>query len=318
MAFTFDRGRTVQENVRVIASSQLQSALDVIDDTDLDIHETVHEVRKSCKKVRGLLRLTRLGAEKLHDRENSALRNTARRISDLRDLTANLETVALLEDRFGDALEEELLGGLRKALEERRVVRAAELDSADRIKKVRREIRATLKRSRDWKIPGKNAGKGFGALAGGLGKTYKRAVNRMHDAFDEPSSEAWHEWRKRVKYHRYHTDLLRNMWEPVLDEREAQLHALTDLLGDDNDLGELRRVLREEPHWLDDNETGSTVVGLIDRLRAELQEAARPLALRLFAEAPDDLVARYRSYWQAWHAGPIEAHEVDPVIHPGG
>lgn len=318
MAFTFDRGRTVQENVRAIASSQLQSALDDIDDSDLGIHETVHEVRKSCKKVRGLLRLTRLRAEKLYDRENAALRDTARRISDLRDLTANLQTVALLEDRFGDALDEDLLAGLRKALEERRVARAAELDSADRIKKVRREIEATLKRSRDWKIPGKNPGKGFGALAGGLGKTYKRAVNRMHDAFDEPSSEGWHEWRKRVKYHRYHTELLEDMWEPVLDEREAQLHALTDLLGDDNDLGELRRVLREEPHWLDDDETGSTVVGLIDRLRAELQGAARPLALRLFAEAPDDLVARYRSYWQAWHAGPKEVHVADPVIQPGG
>jgi CHAD domain-containing protein len=314
MAFTFDRGRTVQENVRVIASSQLKGALDDIDDPDLGIHETVHEVRKSCKKVRGLLRLTRLGAEELFDRENAALRDAARRISDLRDLTANLETVALLEDRFVDALEEELLAGLRKALEERRVTRAAELDLADRIEKVREEIEATLDRSRGWEI----SGKGFGALAGGLGKTYRRAVNRMHDAFDEPSSEAWHEWRKRVKYHRYHTDLLQGVWEPVLDARERQLHDLTDLLGDDHDLWELRRVLREEPRWLDDDETGSTVIGLIDRLRAELQGAARPLALRLFAEAPDDLVARYRSYWKAWHAGPTEVHMANPVIQPGG
>ncbi len=313
MAFTFGRDRTVQENVRLIASSQLRGALDDIDDSDLDPHETIHEVRKTCKKVRGLLRLTRLVAEELYARENAALRDTARRISELRDLSANLESVDLLEDRFGDSLEEGLVARLRRALEERRSARSADLDPANRVEKVREEMEAALDRSRGWEIPEK----GFEALAGGLRKSYRRAVNRMHDAFDEPSSEAWHEWRKRVKYHRYHTDLLQGMWEPVLDEREDQLHALTDLLGDDNDLWELRRVLRQEPEWLDDDENASTIIGLIDRLRAELQGATRPLGLKVLAESPDALVARYRGYWRAWHEEPDEAHETDPVIRPG-
>lgn len=313
MAFTFDRNRTVQENIRDIASSELRNALNVIDDTELDVHETIHEVRKSCKKVRGLLRLTRPAAEELYDQENTALRDVARRISKLRDLTANLESVDLLEGRFKDSLEPDLVARLREALRRRRTTQAEDLDPAHRVEKVREGIAAALERCRGWEIPEN----GFDALAGGLGKTYRRAVNRMHEAFDEPSSETWHEWRKRVKYHRYHTDLLEGMWEPILDEREDQLHDLTDLLGDDNDLWELRRVLREEPDWLDEDETGSMVIGLIDRLRAELQEKTRPLALRVFAESPDDLVERYRNYWLAWHAEAKDLQQADPVIRPG-
>ncbi|TVP46570.1 MAG: CHAD domain-containing protein [Gemmatimonadales bacterium] len=314
MTFSLQRDRTVQQNIRHIASSQLRGALDSIDSAELDVDRTVHEVRKTCKKVRGLLRLTRGVAVKLYERENAALRDTARRLSDLRDLTANLESLELLENRFGDSLQEDLLVRVRRALEKRRAARAADPDSASRIERARGEIEAALARTRAWEIPGA----GFEALEGGLRKTYGRAVNRMHDAFDEPSSEAWHEWRKRVKYHRYHTDLLRHLWSPVLGEREDQLHDLSDLLGDDNDLRELRQVLREEPEWLDDEDTASLVIGLVDRLRAELQDSTRPLALRLFAEGPDELVARYRGYWQAWHSEPGEVQEADPVIHPDG
>jgi len=313
MSYSFDRRLTVQANVRLIAGSLLQDALRDIDDPELDIHATIHEVRKNCKKVRALLRLVRLAAGDLYDRENAAIRDSARRLSDPRDLSANLESVDLLENRFETALGGEIFSRLRTALEARRSARSDDLDLEDRVTTVREELGSTLARSAKWDVPDA----GFDALAGGLGKTYGRALRRMDEAFDEPSSETWHEWRKRVKYHRYHTDLLTEMWKAVLDEREEQLHDLTDLLGDDNDLSELREVLRNEPEWLDDEDSAVALVALIDRLRAEFQERTRPLARRVLAESADNLVARYRTYWEAWQAEPEHIEQAEPVIDPG-
>ncbi len=313
MNYSFDRKRTIQENVRLIARGQLRDALSFIDDPDLDAHATVHEVRKAGKKVRALFRLVRLVAEDLYDRENAAIRDSARRISELRDLTANLESVDLLENRFETAVDGEIFSQLRTALEARRAARSEDLDLEARLTRVREDLASTLDRSRSWVVPDD----GFDALAGGLRKTYGRALRRMREAFDEPSSETWHEWRKRLKYHRYQTVLLTDMWEAVLAEREEQIHELTDLLGDDNDLSELREVLRKEPEWLDNEDSTVGLVALIDRLRAELQERTRPLARRVLAESADGLVARYRTYWDAWQAEPDDFAEADPVIEPG-
>jgi hypothetical protein len=108
MHYSFDRKRTIQENVRLIARGQLRDALSFIDDPDLDAHATFHEVRKAGKTVRGLLRLVRLVAEDLYDHENVAIRDWGRRISELRDLTANLESVDLLQNRFQTALDGEI------------------------------------------------------------------------------------------------------------------------------------------------------------------------------------------------------------------
>lgn len=50
---------TVEAGMRRIAAEQIERAIAEIDDTGLDRHETVHQVRKRCKKVRGLVRLVR-------------------------------------------------------------------------------------------------------------------------------------------------------------------------------------------------------------------------------------------------------------------
>jgi len=43
------------------------------------------------------------------------------------------------------------------------------------------------------------ATEGYDAVAGGLRKSYRRARNRMDEAYEEPEFERFHEWRKRIK-----------------------------------------------------------------------------------------------------------------------
>jgi hypothetical protein len=49
----------VQDGVRRIAVDQIDAAIAELDDKALDVHETVHQIRKRCKKLRGLIRLVR-------------------------------------------------------------------------------------------------------------------------------------------------------------------------------------------------------------------------------------------------------------------
>jgi|GEM_PF-5573736 uncharacterized protein with von Willebrand factor type A (vWA) domain len=50
MSFQFKRGdERVEDGLRRIALSQIDKAIAEIDDDDLDVDATVHQVRKRCK-----------------------------------------------------------------------------------------------------------------------------------------------------------------------------------------------------------------------------------------------------------------------------
>ena len=94
---------SLTDGVRRIARSQIETAVAEIDDETLGPVTTVHQLRKRCKKVRGLVRLVRPGFKAYGD-ENAAFRDLSRGLADLRDAGALLETVAALEARFGDVI----------------------------------------------------------------------------------------------------------------------------------------------------------------------------------------------------------------------
>ena len=283
-------GNAADDELRRIAAGQVESGLD--DLADDDRHRAVHSVRKRGKKVRAVLRLVRGSAPALYRRENRALRDAMRRLSDDRDAGVAVETFDDLMAAVGaDAVPADL-APVRSALVERR---AAVLDAEfeQRLAAVQADLAAALDRIAGWEVDGD----GFEVVQGGFARTYRRARDRMDDAYEEATSEAFHLWRKRVKYHRYHVRLLQDLWPGVLRARRQQLHELTDLLGDDHDLAVLRQDLVAEPDRYGGVDGVTTVCALLDRRRAELQAAAEPLGRRCFAEPPDAFVDRLEAYW---------------------
>jgi CHAD domain-containing protein len=157
-------------------------------------------------------------------------------------------------------------------------------------------------------------GDGFDALAEGLKKTYARARKARRAAYAKGEAKLFHEWRKRVKYHGYHVRLLRSLWAGPLEARRDELDELSDLLGDDHDLGDLRETVLERPDELGDlgaEPVIQTLLGLVVERQIELRSRARPLGARLFAEKPKRFTGRLRRYWDAWQreveAGPEAA-----------
>lgn len=294
MDYTLDPHEPVAAETSRIVGSLVEDGLDHLANED-DPHETVHEVRKRCKEARATLRLVR-GVLPTYSEENAHYRDAARRLSRVRDAQALVET---FDDHVTpaveahDRLDGDRLDRVRGTLVDRRDALAAELDLDSRLETVERELVEGLERVDSLPV----ATDGFEAVAGGLRKSYRRGRNRMTDAYDEPTTEAFHEWRKRVKYHRYHCYLLRPVWQKPMKARRNQLKELSDLTGDEHDLAVFVETMHEEE--LFDSDTREALETTITGRRGELRRAARPIGERLFTEEPDDLVARFGGYWHA-------------------
>lgn len=294
MSYRFRARESVRSGVRRIAGEQLGKALEEL--RTLDPHEAVHQARKRCKKVRAVLRLVRPAAPELYDRENARFRDLARPFSSIRDAEALVETFDALVERFARPLDASALEPLRTRLIERRDERATSGESLrEQLGQLGRDLHAARVEAAEWEVPKS----GFDAVAGGLRKTYRRARKAMTAAHESPSDAAFHEWRKRVKYHWYHARLLRNIWRKPMLARRGELNQLAELLGDDHDLAVFRRTLIEEFERFDDIDVPA-ILALVDTRRDELQSEAWTLGKRLLAGKPKGLVRRWRKYWRAW------------------
>ncbi|AXG11950.1 CHAD domain-containing protein [Haloplanus rubicundus] len=301
MEYTLQPDEHVSDGIKRIVDGKIERGIDHIDEGD-DVHETVHEVRKRCKEIRAAVRLVR-PVLPTYKRENVHYRDAARRISDIRDAHAAIETFddhlrPAVEAR--GALDDSTLADIRATLVDRRETMTAEQDLERRLA----QVRADLVEGRD-RVPNLPiATEGYDAVAGGLRKSYKRARNRMGEAYEEPEFERFHEWRKRIKYHRYHTRLLRRVWVGPMKRRRAELKQLSDIIGYENDLAEFEMVMHDEELFAP--ATREILNEILTAKRSEFHRQGRPLGERLFAEAPDRLIDRLGAYWTA-------THEYDPA-----
>jgi CHAD domain-containing protein len=316
MSFRLRVDETIEEGIKRIIGEQITKAVAEVDDPRLDAHETVHQVRKRCKKIRGFLRLVRSALEEgTYAEENAWFRDASRPLSHVRDARALVESYDALMERFGDQVERRTFAPVRRALTLRcRDIAAKEADLDARLVEFKEAMHAARERMSSWHC----RACGFQALASNLKKTYRRGRQAMAKAYVKERREDFHEWRKRVKYHWYHMRLLRDVWRPVMQERSDQVKELSDGLGDEHDLTVFHQILADELDTFGDPERVTLLINLINVRSAEFRFQARYLGKQVYAEKPGQLVRRLERYWDAWHARCDEtlvpAGEAVPVV----
>nr|MDQ2696399.1 CHAD domain-containing protein [Pseudomonadota bacterium] len=307
-AFRLRQNESVGKGIRRIVGEQIDKAIAELHDPALDRHQAIHQVRKRCKRIRGAIRLVRPQFEAVYRQENACFRDAARTLSPIRDAEAIIATYDALLDAFAGQVDRRTFGGVRRALTLRRKrIIQEQTDLEARLEEFIVTLRQARERVDGWPLPKD----GFAAVAGGLKKTYGRGRRALELAYAKPSSARFHEWRKRVKYLRYHLRLLGGLWEPVMKTAWSEVKALSDLLGDDHDLAVFRQTLTDDPKAFGDAKVLQALLGLIDRRRAQLQQQARPLGLRVFAEKPAALARRLDGYWEAWQ---LESRRPAPAL----
>lgn len=296
MTFRFKQSdNTVEDGVRRIAIDQIDKAMRDAADVTRDSGERVHKVRKRCKKLRGLIRPCRPAFDP-YKAENDALRDAAGALSFLRDADMLIATYDDLTHTHNDQIDRRAFAPIRRRLTLRRKDVARSHDIADALGVFRERMAEMRERAARWRLNDD----GFDALAGGLAKTYKRARKAMRRLNVDPGAEALHEWRKRVKYHWYHTRLLQPIWPALMQVHRDSAKRLGDLLGAHHDLATLQQAVAADPDSFGRPARIEVFLELIARRQSDLEAEALSLSTRLLAESPAGLVQRWGAYWSAW------------------
>ncbi|QDS89607.1 CHAD domain protein [Rosistilla ulvae] len=292
---------SVQEGIQRIARTYLQRSIDDLSDPQLDRAEVVHDVRKRCKMIRGMLRMVRPGIGDVYDRENAWFRDASRKLSGLRDADATLEAFDLLRQHGAQSLPRKFMDRVNKVLSKRsEVASTGPLDWQPFFVEAIQDMQAALDRVPQWTC----ADEGFAAIGPGFAKTYRRGARAMLAARKQPTDEHLHDWRKHAKYQWYQVLMLRDLSKSKLSIRAKQLKRLTDLLGDDHDLVVLHQLLAQHPDFekLRGANAFEKLMRSIDRRRAKLQKQARKLGKRLFATSSKKFTNRLEQAWEAWRS----------------
>jgi CHAD domain-containing protein len=283
VAYAIESEEAVGAAIVRVMREQIERARTQLTDEKAPIEKRVHDARKRFKETRALLRLVQDPVE------NAAYRDAGRTLAGARDAEAVLEALQKLAKSA--TLPPATLRRTRRLLKARR-------NPPGDVEQVLAHLQASAERLDGWP----SRPDSFDTIADGLKRTYRDGRRAMHVAAERGMPEDYHEWRKRVKEHWYHAQLLRHVWPDVMKAYAATLETLSRTLGDHHDLTVLRQIVVTERSQLGRR---SLVVALIDAIDARQQELAREaqtIGARVYAESPRRWLARMWNYWTTWRA----------------
>lgn len=275
---------SVGDAVRRIAREEASQALEMVRATG-ELGPRVHAMRKTVKKLRGLLRLVRPVFPQARA-ENAVLRDAGRGLSGLRDAAVQLATAELLAERLPEDRREELVYPFREA--------AAHHDARaeeEMLPPFAEVMDALILRSEGWQLTRDD----WGAIEPGLAATWTAARRAMKAARANPDADALHEWRKRVKDHWYQARLLKPIWPDLMDPHVRATDDLGERLGLVNDLAVFRERIEAAPL---SPELCAEAHDLATLRHAELMEQIIPLGRRLLAGKAEALTDRWGTWWR--------------------
>lgn len=309
MPYKLQSDEGAREAIQRAAREQLETALHALDETVAhDPVTAIHTARKAVKKERSLLRLARATVPPKQRRAaNATLRTAARGLSNARDAEVMIETLDQLSERFAGQLPEGAFTAVRVRFESERDAERAQLIDSARVPEASRALADVRERLEESTL---RTG-GWPALEPGLERSYRRGRRALGEASGRRSLERMHAWRKRVKDLWYQERLLSPVCGPAIRGQAKDLHRLSDLLGDDHDLGVLRERLTGDASHVAADVDG--IVGLIEHRQAELRAEAFHLGSRIYAEKPGAFVRRMRRSWRAGRALRAAAGQPQPA-----
>ncbi|MCA9259922.1 MAG: CHAD domain-containing protein, partial [Planctomycetales bacterium] len=266
---------TPSEGFHRIAGCELAGALEDVASEELTPAQRVHQIRKSCKKMRALLRLCRAGLRRQDYRRHDAyIRETAERLSLARDAHVALKAFDSLS--AGSYVIDAPLVEVRAMLE-RRVAESPDACPASGLDKTPARLKKLQKRFADAPF----SLKGYGPILEGFARIYKRGRRLMDDAALDCDPETLHEWRRYAKYHWYQCRLLKNASALPLKRRCKALEEVGEVLGDDHDLWLLGDQLKTLFLTQFARRSPKPLLDLVAQRRQSLQQTAFELGREL-------------------------------------
>lgn len=222
----------------------------------------VHETRKRIKEIRSLLRLLRKPLGATFQVENAWYRDLARELSATRDAEAAIETIGRLQKITEEPSQHERLDAAAQRLEQR----SRELAATIRFEPFLARLDGARARIAEWPPLPDDARR---TLRPGLRRTLRRGRAAYERAALTRAADDFHELRKRVKDHWYHTRLT-----TASNARAELVEKLSDVLGEQHDLVITTGQIGDD-----------TLRMLLTAERLRLEDEALRLAGKLFSKS---------------------------------
>ncbi len=302
-SFRLQADESLAEGLRRVTLDQLQYARRALE--QLPVDAGVHEARKSVKRVRAVLRLTRsYVGDGVYGPDNVKLRDVGRTLGPARDAAVLLQTFDALIAQNDAEPGTGVFEDFRHHLADRQRTSENAINET-----VRREVLGVLDqfntRVADWATVASESNRpaipdDFAAIATGIRRVYRQGRKRMTDAQANPSISAFHLWRNRVRFLRYQVDLISESSAYLAAELTPDLAELAVGLGTEHDLAVLSGMAGGQPDLIQDEASRRGLLKLLEQHRLDLQAAMEPIGRRIYLEAPRQFVDSLGAGWEKW------------------
>lgn len=297
MPYRIRPDRPLLAEVRSVARSEFEKAIEILEAQPDGLHQAIHAARKRFKRLRNLYRLVASSDKTFRRIENARLRDAGRDLSRIRDATALIETVEHLASHAVTDDEAETLAATREVLALRRdEIAAAEGDLETKVSHAIAACREAILALDDLTLPSKP-----GHAAKLIAKGWRKGLEDAREAFvtckGEGHGETYHDLRKAAQAYWMNLSLLHDLWPSAFDAKQGYAKKLVDVLGHEHDLTVLTTLLDHEPELFGDGKGQSFLLAIIIRRQMELRREALALAEQVFADPAKDEAGIVETLW---------------------
>lgn len=249
----------------------------------------IHDARRRVKRVRAIFRLVERDLGDAGARLTRRLRTAAHALAGLRESDADVETLALLQERWKEVLTGPVVAAAHKGLLAR--TRAQRSRSGAALSRAREELARVrdrgpklVARCGTWRI-----------VREGAVRAYRRTRRAMAGLAVDSGSAGFHRWRRRLKDHYYHVRLFEALHAEA-NRRARTLHRLEEALGDEHNLAALAGRLLAEPRRFGSVRAAALLLGCIASEQYRLRRDALALGEEAFHQAPRQFGGRLATW----------------------
>jgi CHAD domain-containing protein len=295
--FRISERESVKETINRILYEQIDSILENCENKQDDFHKSIHDIRKSIKRIRAVLRLVReeIGYSSYY-RENVFYRDINRSTSELRTLNVLILSLESLQVDLADKLEPERIAPLIVKIREQRDKKLEGMLSSERVlKDLSKQFENGRSRIPTLPIHSNN----FKALAGGIERMYRQGKRYLKEAKKKTDTHHLHDMRKRMKYLWYQMDILNPLYPGLLKAYSSSLDSIGDKLGVYHDLAVLSDFLRESKTGLAEI-VMDTLIEACEFKKSAMLPDIFSQASAVYTEDPEAFIQRLDGYWKIY------------------
>lgn len=288
MSYAFNRNEDIATSIRKAIGSSLNEAIQSLPISKGIHKEQFKKARKAVKRARAAIRLFEHGLKgNWVDREEDILRSVSRVFRDVRDMSVAEEVfdkvLKVSKDKHPVATFDSVRRHLSKVCKE---TEENTLKEEKRLRTAIADLQIAAERVDEIKVKGDS----WSHVFEGLRDTYRDCCDAFENTEASRSDGAYIDWRRAVKFLRLQLDFLAEFLTSEMKAFNSNLHPLSDLLGEYQDILLIQETIKEDKSAYGEKETVRAVLDMLEDRMKHIGKEARKLGEDFFDLTPKDFM----------------------------